>query len=63
MRAAPYAVGHAALVHVGALDMEGREEGQAGPGGREDQEEDERRHLQPIWCASCLGTDHDSLIM
>ena len=56
MWTAPYAVGHAALVHVGALDpsaaaVESRE------GDHDDEQEGQRRHLEPVCRAAASGLD------
>ena len=55
MWTAPYAVGHAALVHVGALYSSATVEG--GEADHDDEQEDQRRHLEPVRRAAASGLD------
>ena len=55
MWTAPYAVGDAALVHVGALDSTAAVE--SGEGDHDDEQEDQRRHLEPVCRAAASGLD------
>ena len=55
MWTAPYAVGHAALVHVGALHSAAAVEG--GEADHDDEQEGQRRHLEPVCRAAASGLD------
>ena len=62
MWTAPYAVGDAALVHVGALHSAAAVEG--GEADHDDEQDGQRRHLEPVCraAASSLDTEQERLI-